>query len=1020
MKLTGIRFRFISVIGLFVLCLLMVVSWTTFLYFRHVVEQMVGDQQFTLVTSIAQGIGEKIDVSLSALQNVADVAPPEAGVDHDVSQRWLEDRTGIYTTFTQGLLILDPSGVLIASVPASADAYGKAYRHLEEVREGIGARVPSIGTPMRLEGSGDPVVVLSVPLRDQAGRIRGFLCGVMNLQGDSGIFHVLEETRIGETGYLYAFMTDRTMIAHPEATRVLTRDVAPGVNRMYDKAIEGFEGSGETINSRGGHFLASFKRIRNTDWILASNYPKKEAYQSTNRFRNYFFLGIFLMSICSVWLAGRLIGSIVRPLEAFTSTLQEMTREGVRQMPPLTGRNPDELNQLWTSFTLLFDQIVRAERELTQVNHQLAEAAREATELAAQAESASLMKSQFLANMSHEIRTPMNGLMGFLELLRMSGPTQEQNAFIQEAMSASDVLLYLINDILDFSKIEAGKLKMENIAFRLRTAIEDAVALHVPKANEKRLELHVLIKGNVPEEVYGDPSRLRQILNNLVGNAVKFTEQGEVSVMVECVKQEDDLALILFEICDTGIGIAPEQIQQLFKSFSQADSSTTRKYGGTGLGLAISRELVKMMNGNIWAEGNPGVGSCFKFHVSLQVSRGILPHVSGLERLQGVNVLVVDDHAINRTIIRTYLEDVVGHVFEANDADLAREAILSRVGTEEQIDLALVDYQMPGMDGCDLAKDLLSSRLTGGVKLILVSSSVLAGGAREAEAHGFSGYLGKPVRRDEVIRCVAMVLGLQHQETPAQIVTRFTVHEYQDDRRMKILLVEDNEINRKIFISMLKNHSLSCDVAVNGREGYQAALDRDYDLIFMDCQMPVMDGYESTRAIRRAEGQFRHTRIIAMTANAMEGDRQKCLDAGMDDYISKPIDFAAMMALIERHKSTLGPGRDLPSSFTEGMALFGQQTGLEGAFVQELYLDFHQQLQTMISTLEEAARSADFDTLKRISHQMKGTAGNLRIGTIQQAAARVEKAAMETDLEVCGVLIGELRSQWLDSTRMEL
>ena len=340
-----------------------------------------------------------------------------------------------------------------------------------------------------------------------------------------------------------------------------------------------------------------------------------------------------------------------------------------------------------------------------------------------QAEAANIAKSQFLANMSHEIRTPMNGIFGFLELLQSTNLSLEQKEFIREAKSASEILLHLINDILDFSKIEARKLTMEKIRFNLRTTIEDAVSFLVPKAVEKGLELYTMIKAGVPEEVIGDPSRLRQILNNLISNAVKFTESGEISVTVDYLEEENEIAVLNFEVKDTGIGIRTEDIHKLFQSFNQADASTTRKYGGTGLGLAISNELVKMMGGEICVESIPGEGSTFKFHVRLKIAKRASEQKFMFEKLDGVNILIVDDNKNNRKIISSYFQGTGLKVFEAKDAGNAITTIISNASTKNKINIAVIDYQMPGMSGYELATTLKNIPFAKDIKLILLTSA---------------------------------------------------------------------------------------------------------------------------------------------------------------------------------------------------------------------------------------------------------------------------------------------------------
>ena len=534
---------------------------------------------------------------------------------------------------------------------------------------------------------------------------------------------------------------------------------------------------------------------------------------------------------------------------------------------------------------------------------QESQAANEHLEIAVeQAKAASISKNLFLANMSHEIRTPMSGIMGFLDLLATTELSAEQQGFIREAKSASGLLLYLIDDILDFSKIEAGKLTLDKTRFNIRMAIEDAVALMVPKANEKNIELHTLIEASVPEEVIGDRSRLRQILNNLLSNAVKFTERGEVFVTVDCNEEAGEVALLKFEITDTGIGIREEALPKLFQSFTQADNSTTRQYGGTGLGLAIAKELVELMNGAIGVDSVFGEGSRFHFSLRLAIASRTSEYESILTELAGANILVVDDNPTNRKIIRAYLEGIDCRVFEAKDAGVAITTILANANTINKIDLAIIDFQTPVMNGYELATTLKTIPRAKNIKLILLSSDVIKNNARSAKNSGFSGYLSKPVRRDDLLDCLAIVSGLKTTAAELQPAAIQPVNaETNTTAKPKILLADDNSINRKLVAAMLKSRSLSCDLAADGEEAYQAVVSSDYDIVFMDCQMPELDGYASTAKIRAYEGDKKHTVIIAMTANAMEGDREKCIAAGMDDYISKPINFEMLFELITKN-----------------------------------------------------------------------------------------------------------------------
>ena len=506
-----------------------------------------------------------------------------------------------------------------------------------------------------------------------------------------------------------------------------------------------------------------------------------------------------------------------------------------------------------------------------------------------QAEAANIAKGQFLANMSHEIRTPMNGILGFLQLLESTQLDEEQLDYIEMMKGSTDTLLNVINDILYISKIEAGKVELENITFDLRATVENAVMPLVAKASEKGIDINMLVRSDVPQFVCGDPTRLKQVLINLIGNAIKFTDEGEVFISVESKHQEDNRHYIIFSVKDTGIGMRKETIKKLFKPFSQADTSYTRIYGGTGLGLSISKAIVERMHGEIAVKSVFGEGSEFCFTLPFEESESADVQ-AGIDysALKGKRILIVDDNETNRYIAKSYLQEV-GCL--ALTAESATEAIEMLVAEKDMYSAVLADYHMPNMNGYDLAAALKAIPSTNNIPLILITSDAAKGEAKKAKEKGFTAYLTKPYKRSDLLDCVAMVFrgGKSDEKNKKEMLTKHIANEVRINKRLKILLVEDNEVNCKFFIKLLKAQGLSCDVAVNGEEAVNACADKSYDIIFMDCQMPVMDGYEATRKIRQAEGEEKHTPIIAMTAYAMEGDREKCIKAGMDDYISKPV-----------------------------------------------------------------------------------------------------------------------------------
>ncbi len=991
-------------ISLAVILTSLALAFSSFYFARAVLRDQISDR-LTVVTKdreamVAAYVAQQRErvllvASRTRLRNLIAqyLADPMTSADsfERESSRILLDARKSTKGFTE-IWITNPLGKVITAT--NEDLLGQDF--LGEPEFLAGRENAHIGMPRLIDGK--YFAHLAAPAESNDRQHLGVVMVLLDLSPLHSL--LADKTGLGKTGGVYVATMEGESLRYlfPEPVRAEKLEDPARVVPMM-QAINHQSGF-EVTSFAGKQVLAAYRpvayqRSHLRSWGMVATIDVEEAYAPISDLKKTTLLWVLGLLAIGVVVSFALARKQTRPILKLAESATRVARGDWNVRVDLETQ--DEIGTLGHAFNEMTKQLKESYQNL---ERRVEERTRELDESRLAEKRANQAKSDFLANMSHEIRTPMNAIIGMSDLLLGMEQEETRREYLTIVAESAESLLSIINQILDFSKIEAGKLELESVDFDIREEVGDTLKTLGLRAHAKQLELAWHVHPDVPTSLCGDSVRLRQVLVNLVGNAIKFTEAGEVTVNVEPLSNDDSQVTLHFCVRDTGVGIPPDKTKNIFAAFEQADSSTTRRFGGTGLGLSISGRIVEAMGGRIWVKSEVGKGSAFHFVATFAegADDAVLEQVTDLN---DVAVLVVDDNKTNRFILKEMLQYWGMTVTTVPGAVKALEALEQTVSDQLELPLVISDVNMPKIDGFMLAEQLRATEALRETVLILLTSGMRPEDIKRCEHLDISAHLMKPVKQSELLNSIMLAVGGKTIQRVAPInEVGGEQHELPPQR---ILLVEDGKSNQKLAVALLSKWGHQVEVAENGKQAIEFWQKGLFDVILMDIQMPVMDGFEATRAIRKLEsGTDRHVTIIAMTARAMKGDREKCIMAGMDDYVSKPVRKPDLVRALQRLVPRTNGIQDVR---TEGVgSVVDWAAALETVegdrdLLKIIVEQTREEMNFLMHDLEQAFHQKDADTAKRTAHTIKGSARNLAAIGTEQLAAEIETAATNGEFE---------------------